>query len=56
VVTGVIIVFNVFLRRLELAGKSATTAKIDRYALWIYPIFYVAAFAAAALFSLRTVE
>jgi hypothetical protein len=33
----------VLLRRMELTGKMLWAEKIDRYMLWIYPSFYVAA-------------
>ena len=43
VVTSLVLIFNVLLRRMELTGKMLWAEKIDRYMLWIYPAFYVAA-------------
>jgi hypothetical protein len=43
VVTSLVLIFNVLLRRMELTGKMLWAEKIDRYMLWIYPSFYVAA-------------
>lgn len=41
--TGAVIVFNVVLRRLKLAGRETLARKLDNYALkWIYPIGYAA--------------
>jgi hypothetical protein len=41
VVTGLIVMANVFLRRLEMSGRTALAGTIDRYVLWCYPIIYV---------------
>ena len=42
VLTGLIIVFNVGLRRLKITGREELAHKIDDYALkWIYPVSYV---------------
>lgn len=43
VVTSLVLIFNVLLRRMELTGKMLWAEKIDRYMLWIYPAFYIAA-------------
>lgn len=41
--TGAIIVFNVVLTKLKLAGRETLARKLDNYALkWIYPIGYAA--------------
>jgi len=43
IITGLIIVFNVGLARLEIAGRKGLAERIDDYALkWIYPLSYVA--------------
>jgi hypothetical protein len=43
VITGLIIVFNVGLRRLKITGREELARKIDAYALkWIYPLAYAA--------------
>ena len=42
VITGLIIVFNVGLRKLKITGREELARKIDFYAIkWIYPIVYV---------------
>jgi hypothetical protein len=42
IITGLIIVFNVGLARLEIAGRKELAERIDSYALkWIYPLSYV---------------
>lgn len=43
VVTGLIIVFNVWLTRLHVSGRDALAAKLDGYVMrWIYPLGYAA--------------
>jgi hypothetical protein len=43
IITGLIIVFNVGLRRLKITGREVLAGKIDNYALkWIYPLAYLA--------------
>ena len=41
VITALVVAFNVFLRRMELAGKEERARKIDSYTLWVYPALYV---------------
>jgi hypothetical protein len=40
----VIILYNVGLRFLEVRGKKDLAVRIDRFAIWIYPIGYILAF------------
>ena len=43
VITGSIIVFNVALRRMKIAGREALARQIDNYVIkWIYPLGYTA--------------
>lgn len=49
VVTGVIVMVNVALRRLEMSGRTALAHTIDRFVLWWYPIGYAAGVGAVAL-------
>lgn len=50
VVTGLVVVFNVILKRLEIAGKGDLAQRIDRFTIWIYPLAYVAALAVVTIF------
>jgi hypothetical protein len=43
-VTGLVLVFSVYLKRLEVEGKTNMAHKIDRYTLWLYPAAYIVAF------------
>lgn len=49
VVTTLTVICNVALKRLNVAGKTQLTQKIDAYILWGYPIFYVVGFLVLAL-------
>jgi len=40
VVTGLVIVYNVYLKRLEIGGKGDLAERIDRYMDWVYPLAY----------------
>jgi hypothetical protein len=40
-VTALVIVFNVYLKRLEVDGKGALAHRIDKYAIWFYPLAYL---------------
>ncbi len=43
VVTGAIIVFNVVLRRLKVAGRETFARRLDNYVIkWVYPLGYAA--------------
>ena len=41
VVTVLVVIFNVILKRLEVMGRSETAHRIDSLAVWIYPALYV---------------
>jgi hypothetical protein len=45
VITGLVIVFNVILKRLEAAGREALAQRVDRFTIWLYPVAYLVAFA-----------
>ena len=49
VVTALVVVFNVYLKRLEVTGKDSFAHTIDKYMIWIYPISYFIAFVVATL-------
>lgn len=52
VVTGVIVMINVALRRLEMSERTDLAHTIDRYVLWWYPIGYALGVGAVVLFFL----
>lgn len=41
VITALVVVFNVILKRLELAGKERAVTILDKPMVWLYPLFYV---------------
>lgn len=50
VITGVVVIFNVWLKRLEVTKKDSIAQTIDKYSIWLYPFLYFAAFALVAFF------
>jgi hypothetical protein len=44
-----VVVYNVFLRWLELADREARAHRIDRFMIWLYPLGYLLAFGSVAL-------
>jgi hypothetical protein len=48
VINALVVVYNVWLRRLELAGQAAKGERVDRVLDWAYPLAYVACFGAVA--------
>jgi len=41
IITGLIIVFNVVLRRLRIKDRDDLARRIDAYAIWGYPVAYI---------------
>jgi hypothetical protein len=50
IVTGLVAMVNVFLRRLEMNDRTAVARTIDRYVLWCYPMVYVLGIGAVIIF------
>ncbi len=53
VITGVVVVFNVWLKRLEVTKKESFAQTIDKFSIWLYPLLYFAAFALVSFFFVR---
>ena len=43
VVNALVVVYNVWLRRLEMRGQGELAERIDNYLDWFYPLSYVVA-------------
>lgn len=50
VVTGMVLVLNVYLKRLEMTGKQSFALTLDKYMIWVYPLAYVVAFVVVTVF------
>jgi Neurotransmitter-gated ion-channel ligand binding domain len=50
VVTGLIVIMNVYLRRLETKDRTDWARTIDSYVLWCYPILYALGVGAVVIF------
>ncbi len=50
VITAAVVVYNVFMRRLELSDKLARVERIDDVMDWVYPVLYFVGFGGLLLF------
>ncbi len=44
VINALVVIYNVWLRKMEMAGNAAKSERIDTVLDWVYPIAYLAAF------------
>jgi hypothetical protein len=40
VVSALVVLYNVYLKRLEIRGKKERAERIDRYSIRVYPLVY----------------
>ena len=41
VVSGLVLIINIWFRQLERSGREELLAKLDPIMLWLYPLLYV---------------
>lgn len=39
--TGIVVILNIYVKKMHLAGNQAQVERIDRHLVWAYPAFYV---------------
>ena len=49
VLTGLVLIYNVILKRLESDGRVKLVRIVDRYTVWLHPLIYAIAFAIIAM-------
>jgi hypothetical protein len=49
VITGLVLILNVILKRLEISGKEELAQRLDRFMVWLYPILFVSGVAVVAV-------
>jgi len=50
VITGLVLILNVILKRLEISGKEDLAHSLDRFMVWLYPISFIVAVAGVTFF------
>jgi hypothetical protein len=50
VITGLVLILNVILKRLEISGREELAQRLDRFMVWIYPISFVVGIAVVTIF------
>ena len=48
-VTAVVLILSVYLRRQDMKGREAFVAKVDRYVIFFYPLAYILTIASVTL-------
>jgi hypothetical protein len=48
-VTAVVLILSVYLRRQDMKGRQTFVAKVDRYVIIFYPLAYIATIATVTL-------
>lgn len=48
-VTAVVLILSVYLRRQDMKGREAFVAKVDRYVILFYPLAYILTIASVTL-------
>ena len=49
VLTGLVLIYNVILKRLESHGRVKLVRNVDRYTVWLHPLIYAISFAVIAI-------
>jgi hypothetical protein len=49
VVNALVVVYNVWLRRMEMRGQEAQADRVDRILDWVYPLAYIVCFGLVVL-------
>jgi len=50
IISALVIVFNVVLKRLEQTDRPEIAHRIDKFSMWLYPIIYLVTFGIIAFY------